>query len=174
MTSSIARVNCFLRGIEDFQIVRGDTLSEPKFVQGDRLMRFDVMPGQSALFHQAVGSRRLRLRPLGAQPLRHPAPGPSRLRLLAAHEPRRAPRAEGTPPHTAQIQAPHRSGVVRQSVWPHPPVLLSTALSDGRQCVAGKGKRILMTRGAISGFPLIEERCHFIRRQRAAKKPSVP
>jgi type I restriction enzyme M protein len=42
MTSSIARMNCFLHGIEDFQIVRGDTLSEPKFVHGDRLMRFDV------------------------------------------------------------------------------------------------------------------------------------
>jgi type I restriction enzyme M protein len=43
MTSSIARMNCFLHGIEDFQIVRGDTLSEPKFVQGDRLQRFDVV-----------------------------------------------------------------------------------------------------------------------------------
>jgi len=43
MTSSIARMNCFLHGIEDFQIVRGDTLSEPKFVQHDRLMRFDVV-----------------------------------------------------------------------------------------------------------------------------------
>jgi type I restriction enzyme M protein len=43
MTSSIARMNCFLHGIEDFQIVRGDTLSEPKFVQGDRLMGFDVV-----------------------------------------------------------------------------------------------------------------------------------
>ncbi len=42
MTSSIARMNCFLHGIEDFQIVRGDTLSEPKLVQSDRLMRFDV------------------------------------------------------------------------------------------------------------------------------------
>jgi len=43
MTSSIARMNCFLHGIEDFQVIRGDTLSEPKFVQGDRLMRFDVV-----------------------------------------------------------------------------------------------------------------------------------
>lgn len=43
MTSSIARMNCFLHGIEDFQIVRGDTLSEPRFVQGDRLMRFEVV-----------------------------------------------------------------------------------------------------------------------------------
>ena len=43
MTSSIARMNCFLHGIEDFQVVRGDTLSQPKFVQNDRLMRFDVV-----------------------------------------------------------------------------------------------------------------------------------
>jgi len=43
MTSSIARMNCFLHGIEDFRIERGDTLSEPKFVQGDRLQRFDVV-----------------------------------------------------------------------------------------------------------------------------------
>jgi len=43
MTSSIARMNCFLHGIEDFRIERGDTLSEPKLVEGDRLMRFDVV-----------------------------------------------------------------------------------------------------------------------------------
>jgi type I restriction enzyme M protein len=43
MTSSIARMNCFLHGIEDFQIVRGDTLSEPKFVRGDHLQQFDVV-----------------------------------------------------------------------------------------------------------------------------------
>ena len=43
MTSSIARMNCFLHGIEDFHIERGNTLSAPKFVQGDRLQRFDVV-----------------------------------------------------------------------------------------------------------------------------------
>ncbi len=43
MTSSIARMNCFLHGIEDFRIERGDTLAEPKFVEGDRLRRFDVV-----------------------------------------------------------------------------------------------------------------------------------
>lgn len=43
MTSSIARMNCFLHGIEDFDIVRGDTLAEPKLVEGDRLMQFDVV-----------------------------------------------------------------------------------------------------------------------------------
>jgi type I restriction enzyme M protein len=43
MTSSIARMNCFLHGIENFSIERGDTLSDPKFVRGDRLMQFDVV-----------------------------------------------------------------------------------------------------------------------------------
>jgi type I restriction enzyme M protein len=33
MTSAIARMNCFLHGIEDFRIERGDTLAEPKLVQ---------------------------------------------------------------------------------------------------------------------------------------------
>lgn len=42
MTSAIARMNCFLHGIEDFQIIRGDTLSDPKFVTGDRLQQFDL------------------------------------------------------------------------------------------------------------------------------------
>ena len=42
-TSAIARMNCFLHGIEDFRIERGDTLAEPKLVEGDRLQRFDVV-----------------------------------------------------------------------------------------------------------------------------------
>ena len=36
-------MNCFLHGIEDFRIERGDTLSEPKLVQGDRLMQFCIV-----------------------------------------------------------------------------------------------------------------------------------
>jgi type I restriction enzyme M protein len=43
MTSSIARMNCFLHGIEDFCIERGDTLSEPKLIVNGSLMRFDVV-----------------------------------------------------------------------------------------------------------------------------------
>lgn len=43
MTSSIARMNLFLHGIEDFRIERGDTLAEPKFLHGDRLRQFDVI-----------------------------------------------------------------------------------------------------------------------------------
>jgi type I restriction enzyme M protein len=42
-TSAIARMNLFLHGIEDFDVVRGDTLANPSFLEGDRLRRFDVV-----------------------------------------------------------------------------------------------------------------------------------
>lgn len=42
-TSSIARMNLFLHGMEDFQIVRGDTLRSPAFFDGDRLANFDCV-----------------------------------------------------------------------------------------------------------------------------------
>lgn len=42
-TSSIARMNMFLHGIEDFQIVRGDTLRNPAFYEGDELATFDCV-----------------------------------------------------------------------------------------------------------------------------------
>lgn len=43
ITSSIARMNMFLHGIEDFEIKRGDTLSEPKFIEDDQLKKFNVI-----------------------------------------------------------------------------------------------------------------------------------
>lgn len=43
ITSSIARMNLFLHGVEDFEIVRGDTLADPKHTEGDRLRQFDVI-----------------------------------------------------------------------------------------------------------------------------------
>lgn len=43
LTSAIGRMNLFLHGIEDFRIVRGDTLANSAFVEGDRLMKFDVV-----------------------------------------------------------------------------------------------------------------------------------
>ncbi len=43
MTSSIARMNMFLHGIEDFKIVRADTLASPAFTDGDQLRQFDVV-----------------------------------------------------------------------------------------------------------------------------------
>ena len=42
-SSSIARMNMFLHGIEDFQISRGDTLRNPAFFEGDQLKTFDCV-----------------------------------------------------------------------------------------------------------------------------------
>ena len=42
-TSTIARINLFLHGIEDFRIERGDTLRDPKFIEHDELQKFDLV-----------------------------------------------------------------------------------------------------------------------------------
>ena len=42
-SSSIARMNMFLHGIEDFSIVRGDTLRNPAFFEADGLRTFDCV-----------------------------------------------------------------------------------------------------------------------------------
>jgi type I restriction enzyme M protein len=42
-TSAIARMNLFLHGAADFQIVRGDTLRSPAFFCGDNLATFDCV-----------------------------------------------------------------------------------------------------------------------------------
>jgi type I restriction enzyme M protein len=43
ITSSIARMNMFLHGIEEFDIVRGDTLVNPAFIEKDKLKKFNVI-----------------------------------------------------------------------------------------------------------------------------------
>jgi len=43
ITSAIARMNMFLHGIEEFHIVRGDTLSQPAFLENDELKKFNVI-----------------------------------------------------------------------------------------------------------------------------------
>ncbi len=43
LTSAIARMNMFLHGIEEFQIVRGNTLSNPAFLQNDELQKFNIV-----------------------------------------------------------------------------------------------------------------------------------
>jgi type I restriction enzyme M protein len=42
-SSSIARMNMFLHGVEDFEICRGDTLREPAFFVADGLKTFDCV-----------------------------------------------------------------------------------------------------------------------------------
>ena len=42
-SSSIARMNMFLHGMEDFEIVRGDTLRQPVFFEADGIKTFDCV-----------------------------------------------------------------------------------------------------------------------------------
>lgn len=43
LTSAIARMNLYLNGVEDFSVVREDTLKHPAFVDGSQLRKFDVV-----------------------------------------------------------------------------------------------------------------------------------
>lgn len=43
LTSAIARMNMFLHDIEEFDVLRGDTLGNPKFIENDQLKQFDVI-----------------------------------------------------------------------------------------------------------------------------------
>jgi type I restriction enzyme M protein len=43
ITSAIARMNMFMHGIEEFSIVRGDTLAQPAFLENDTLKTFNVI-----------------------------------------------------------------------------------------------------------------------------------
>ena len=43
ITSAIARMNMFMHGIEEFKIVRGDTLAEPGLLKNDQLKTFNVI-----------------------------------------------------------------------------------------------------------------------------------
>ena len=43
ITSAIARMNMFMHGIEEFNIVRGDTLANPAFIENDEIKKFNVI-----------------------------------------------------------------------------------------------------------------------------------
>lgn len=43
LTSAIARMNLYLNGIEDFSIVCSDTLTQPAFLDGSQLRKFDIV-----------------------------------------------------------------------------------------------------------------------------------
>ncbi len=43
LTSAIARMNMFMHGIEEFDIVRGNTLSNPGLLENDQLKKFNVI-----------------------------------------------------------------------------------------------------------------------------------
>ncbi len=43
LTSAIGKMNLFLHGVKDFNIVNGDTLASPAFIEGGSLQRFDLV-----------------------------------------------------------------------------------------------------------------------------------
>ncbi len=43
LTSAIARMNLFLHGVKDFEIVNGDTLKNPAFIENGKLKQFDLV-----------------------------------------------------------------------------------------------------------------------------------
>ena len=43
LTSAIARMNMFMHGIEEFDIVRGDTLANPGLLENDELKKFNII-----------------------------------------------------------------------------------------------------------------------------------
>jgi type I restriction enzyme M protein len=64
-TSSIARMNMFLHGIEDFRIVRGDTLRNPAFFCGDQLAAFDCVIANPPFSLKAWGAEQWANDPFG-------------------------------------------------------------------------------------------------------------
>ena len=42
ITSSIARMNMFIHGVSDFEIIQGDTLKRPAFLEQGRVKQFDI------------------------------------------------------------------------------------------------------------------------------------
>ena len=86
-TSSVARMNLVLHGIEDSQIAREDTLRDPVFTDGARRPRhLRLRDRQSTLLTQGMGTRGLGERSLGPGAT-WAAPGQlRRLRLRSAHD----------------------------------------------------------------------------------------
>ena len=42
ITSAIARMNMFIHGVQDFEIIQGDTLKRPAFLENGRVKQFDI------------------------------------------------------------------------------------------------------------------------------------
>ena len=64
-TSTIARMNMFLHGVEDFQVVRDDTLRNPAFFEGDNLATFDCVIANPPFSLKKWGSKQWENDPYG-------------------------------------------------------------------------------------------------------------
>ncbi|MBD0831820.1 type I restriction-modification system subunit M [Aestuariibaculum sediminum] len=65
ITSAIARMNMFMHGIEEFSIVRGDTLARPAFLHNDELKTFNVILANPPYSIKAWGRKTFENDPYG-------------------------------------------------------------------------------------------------------------
>jgi type I restriction enzyme M protein len=64
-TSTIARMNMFLHDMEDFVIIRGDTLRDPAFFDGDKLAVFNCVVANPPFSLKKWGSKKWEADPFG-------------------------------------------------------------------------------------------------------------
>ena len=69
-------MNLFLHGIGDFDIERGNTLSEPQFLEGDQLQQFDVVLANPPYSIKQWDRTLWAADPYGPQQVRYTTPGP--------------------------------------------------------------------------------------------------
>jgi type I restriction enzyme M protein len=74
-TSAIARMNMFLHGIEDFEIIRGDTLRNPGHLEDDRLKQFDCVIANPPFSLKEWGAENWGNDPFGRNIAGTPPPG---------------------------------------------------------------------------------------------------
>ena len=120
-TSSIARMNLVLHGIEDFQIVREDTLRNPAFTDSSTggLATFDCVIANPPFSLKEWGREVWEADPWGRADLRPPARELRRLRLGPAHDHvdgRRAPAAWRSCCRRARCSARRAEGRIRQAL----------------------------------------------------------
>ena len=130
MTSAIARMNLFLHGIVDFDIERGNTLSDPAFLDSADGCRRSTSSSPIRRTPSSRGTAKRSPTTHTAATCGAPAAGPRRLRVLPAH-PR--PRSEDRPlrhPLPARRPVPPRRGEMRAE---------RSSKSDLIDCVLGLG-----------------------------------
>ena len=91
-TASIARMNLVLHGVEDFRIAVGNVLSNPAFVEQDRLMHFDVVFANPPYSIKTWNREAWQNDPWGRNFLGTPPSGTRGLRFFPAHSQEPRPR----------------------------------------------------------------------------------
>ncbi len=109
ITSAIARMNMFLHGIEEFSIVRGNTLENPAFMHQDELRKFDVILANPPYSIKAWNRDRFANDPYGRNIWGTPPQG--------CAGPMRAPRPSSYHAERRRLPRGHRT-----TACPHPPI----------------------------------------------------